>query len=114
MPSVVATPDALTTIVDPHVPHQLRDVVHRRRPAGDRVGQRGCEGRESLCEGNPKPCIVELQVPRRGQGGVNVDIPLFLRLLLFTKVCKLAIVFLQSSHGSLFLANVSKLLEWPN
>jgi len=27
MPSVVATPDALTTIVDPHVPHQLSDVV---------------------------------------------------------------------------------------
>jgi hypothetical protein len=27
MPSVVATPDALTTIVDPHVPHQLRDVA---------------------------------------------------------------------------------------
>jgi hypothetical protein len=67
-----------------------------------------------VCEGNPKPCIVELQVPRRGQGGVNVDIPLFLRLLLFTKLCKLAIVFLQSSHGPLFLAKVSKFLEWPN
>jgi len=27
MPSVVATPDVLITIVDPHAPHQLRDVV---------------------------------------------------------------------------------------